>query len=370
MNRIFKALIVSLILPMAACSTMPINGRLTAPLMAEKIATSPVNTPFAISPDNRIAALNKAGLTLWHISSADEVPLSPEKAVAVAWSPLGYSLAAVFTGTTESKIIIFNQHGIKISEAPVDASLTELCWRNEDELVATGFRTKSYKFGVSYQSLLYHWSPGRSTLTETTLHEATLQKQVYDLYRAAIERGPMASFAPEAELMLYLQPIAPPMFKHYYKLLLRDLATGTEIELATAELKSFGAKISADGELLVRSEGNGFVTLSNPWSMKQILRVQSNGENLAISPSGPEFISDGRLFTADGKITELAESLVATFSADGKNAFASAGGAFYLLSGLNSSSAAKNEIRPDLRKMRMTGEISATEYLQRLKPRQ
>ena len=356
---------------LTACSTLPINGTLPDGLTAEKIVSVDRGAAFALSPDGNVVAIGSEGPKLLHIPSREDVPLGTKIPLKLAWSPLGNSLAAIYATDDGSSIVVYDQHGIAIAESPVNALLTSIGWLSEDELVAGGIRLKSYKFGSNYQSLFFRWMPGRNMLTEHSLRDTTLQPSTLASWKHLLQRGPLLDLSPQSATLLYLHPVDPPVFTPYYKLIMKDLASGSELEIASVGFNSDGGRFSADGERVLYSDGNGTTLLYNPWTEETLRTTNTSGHNLALSPEGENWIADGALFRKDSAVLPLAKGAEAAFSPDGSRIMLRVEGAMYLLSGLKRAEgtlfvAAVAEKVAKLRSMRIQGLVTASEYKESL----
>lgn len=369
-NRILIPVFISLLF-LTACQTLPINGRLPDGLTAEKVASVDKGSAFAVSPDGNVVAIGSDGLTLLHIPSKETVPLGERVPLKLAWSPLGYSLAAIYAKAGQSSMIIYDQHGIQIAESAVKASLTSIGWLSEDELVAGGFRVASYKFGSNFQSLYYTWKPGRDKPIENSLRDTTLLPGTFARWKVLLERGPQLDLSARSGTLLYLHPIDPPLFSPYYKLIMKDLASGKELEVASVGFNSAGGRLSADGEKILYSDGSGTTLLYNPWTEEHLRKINTSGQSPALSPEGENWVSDGALFRKDGAVLPLADGAEAEFSLDGSRLMLRGGGALYLLSGLKPAEGtlfvpAVAEKVAKLRSMRLQGLITPREYKENL----
>lgn len=354
-----------------ACQTLPINGQLPGGLAAEKIASVDKGSVLALSPNGNVVATVSDGLKLLHIPSKENVSLGERAPLKLAWSPFGNYLAALFLQDTGSSIAIYDQYGIAIAEETFEVRLTDLGWLSEDELVAGGVRIKSYKFGHNYQSIFFRWQPGRDRPVESLLKDTTLQPVTLSKAQNQLQRGPMVEVNPQAGALLYLHPVDPPVFSPYYKLILKDLASGKELEIASVGLNSSGGKFSADGEKVLYADGNGTTILYDPWSGETVRKTSTAGVNPALSPEGDNWISDGKLFRKDGTETPLAEGANAQFSTDGSTVIIRAGSGLYKLSGLKPAVGtmfvpAFAEKVAKLRVLRMQGLVTPAEYKENL----
>lgn len=373
MHRLTIVLIAALmsLLLLTACQTLPLNGPLPDGLAAEKITSVDKNSVFALSPDGNVVAIVSDGLQLFHIPLKEHVSLGERTPRKLAWSPRGNYLAALYAQESASSIAIYDQYGIALAEVPFNVRLTDIGWLPEDELLAGGVRAKSYKFGHNYQSVLFRWQPGRNMPVETVLKDTTLQPATLAQAKILLDRGPMLEISPQTATMLYLHPVDPPVFTPYYKLFMKDFASGKELEVASVSLNASGGKFSADGERVLYADGNGTTLLYNPWSEEIIRTASTTGMNLALSPEGENWIADGKLFRKDGTVVPLAEEAVARFSPDGSRIIIRAGGGLYQLTGLKP--AAGTLFVPEvaekvakLRSMRLQGLVTPAEYKENL----
>jgi hypothetical protein len=360
----FTSLILIII---AGCKTLPVEGNLPNGLTARPITTVESGSAFAISPDGSVAALFSSGLKLFHIPTQESYKIGDKKPDALAWSPMGYSLAALYHTPGKSSIVVHDQLGLPMAEQTLNDDITGICWLSEQEIAASGLKVKDYKFGSNYKSILYRWKPGRDLPVMTELRDSTLRPPTFLKWRALLERGPLLSTGISTGQIAYLHPVDPPLFTPYYKIIIRDLDTGLEIEAANAALTSTGAKFSADGEKLIYGDGNGSMFLLNPWSEEKLKTASSPGESLAMSPDGASWFADGAVFNGDSPAVLLAPGGEATFSTDSSRLFISSGSKLYLITGIKPLDGALfvpevAEKVSKLRSMRTQGLITPSEY--------
>jgi len=373
MQRLTLTLIATLItlLFLTACSTLPLNGKLPDGLTAEKIVSVDKGSAFALSPDAKLVGMVSDGLKLLHVPSKEHIPLDKRVPLKLAWSPRGQSLAALFVKDDGSSIVIYDQYGTALAEEPFTVRLTDIAWLSEDELVAGGVRIKSYKFGHNYKSLYFRWKPGRDMPTENELRDTTLQPATVAKAQSYLDRGPMLKLSPQSATLLYLHPVDPPVFTPYYKLIMKDLASGKELEIASVSFSSAGGSFSADGERILYADGNGTTSLYNPWTEETLRKTSTPGSNPALSPEGENWISDGAFFRKNGAAIPLAEGAEAQFSLDGSRIMIRGGSDLYLLTGLPPGEGilfvpAVAEKVAKLRSMRIQGLVSPKEYQENL----
>jgi WD40 repeat protein len=368
---LLAAALVSTLTLLSACRTLPIDGRLPDGLAAEKITSVKEGSPFAVSPDGNVVALVSSGLKLFHIGLKEQVDVSSDSPEKLAWSPFGNFLAALFRKDGKSTIITYDQHGIFVAEAKVDDALTDLGWLSENEIYAGGLGVKNYKFGSNYRSIFYRWNPGRALPVANDLRDTTLQPPTFRKWKTALERGPMIDSAGQTAQILYLHPVDPPLFTPYYKLIIRDLETGKELDSAHFSFNSDGGSFSADGESLLFGDGDGSVKLFNPWSEETLHTVATPGKSPVFSPDGATWFADGTLFRNSSIVTPLAPG-VARFTPDGSRLLISSSGSLYLVTGLKKAEGSLfapslvDKIQK-LRSMRVQGLVTPAEYKETLK---
>lgn len=369
MKRSIAALFASILsmLLLAACSTLPYSGKLPDGLTIAKVTSVDKGSPFATSPDGSVVAKVSSGLKLYHTSFKEELLLGEGTPVKLAWSPHGYFLAAIYSIEDESRIVVYDQYGTPMADERVNARLMSVSWLSDDELIAGGTRVKSYKFGINYQSLFFRWKPGRDLPVESVLRDATLRQQTYFDWKATFERGPMLDLSGQSPVVLYLHPVDPPMFTPYYKLIMRDLESGKELEVASVTFSSGGGRFSADGEKVLYGDGSGNTVLSNPWTGEVLRKRKTPGFNPALSPEGESWVSDGVYFRRDGSVVPLAEGAEAEFSRAGDMIIYRDGGNLYRLSGIKQPDGimfvpAVAEKVTKLRSKRIQGLMTPKEY--------
>jgi len=165
--------------------------------------------------------------------------------------------------------------------------------------------------------------------------------------------------------------VDPPVFTPYYKLIMKDLASGSELEIASVDFNSAGGRFSADGERILYADGRGTTLLYDPWTEETLRTINTPGRNPALSPEGENWVADGTLFRKDGAVLPLAQAAEAAFSLDGSRIMLRAERGLYLLTGLKPAEGtlfvpAIAEKVAKLRSMRLQGLVTAQEYKESL----
>lgn len=370
-NLLLFIIAIAATLLQCGCSRLPITAPLPQNLEARRLAGVDPDTPMAISPDGKVAAVSSSGMKLIHLPSGQLLEVDSRLPRRVAWSPGGYGLAASFSADGGSSIVTYDQYGIRVAEERVEGKITDLAWLSEREILAASISITNYKFGSNYATRLHRWSPGLGGVTTVDLRQTTLQPATIRHWLPLLQRGPRLDLSPDKGVILYLQPMDPPLFNPNYKLILRDLASGREMEVDNLPWNSDGGRFSADGELMFHGDGGGNTTLRDPWSGETVATLPGSGRNLELSPVGGYRFSDGTLYRDDKVVTELAEGSRACFNPNGRELLVSAGKELYLVSGLQPEGSrllttAQREKLLQPRSWRIEGLISPKEYRETL----
>ena len=364
--QLLLLLVAATLFLQSGCSRLPVTGQLPSNLTATKITDLDETSPMAIAPDGRVVAISSSGLKLLHLPTGQQVEVSGTTPREVAWSPRGYSLAASYPTGTGSTLVSYDYQGIKLAETQVQGEITDLTWLSEGEILAASVTITNFKFGSNYKTVIHRWIPGKGEPTSTPLRDTTLQPITARNWLPILQRGPRLDLSRTADQILYLQPIDPPLFTPYYKLILRDLTSGREMELASVGMSTSGGRFTADGELVVYGNGADKTTVYDPWTDETVASFKAAGTNLQISPTGEYRFSDGALYQGDKLVTMLAPGGIGRFTPDGR-LLLSADNTLYLLDGLQPASDKllpvdhlKKLLQP--RAWRIEGIISPKEY--------
>lgn len=364
--QLLLLLIAATLFLQSGCSRLPVTGQLPSNLTATKITDLDETSPMAIAPDGRVVAISSSGLKLLYLPTGQQVEVSGTTPREVAWSPRGYSLAASYPTGTGSTLVSYDYQGIKLAETQVQGEITDLTWLSEGEILAASVTITNFKFGSNYKTVIHRWIPGKGEPTSTPLRDTTLQPITARNWLPILQRGPRLDLSRTADQILYLQPIDPPLFTPYYKLILRDLASDREMELASVGMSTSGGRFTADGELVVYGNGADKTTVYDPWTDETVASFKAAGTNLQISPTGEYRFSDGALYQGDKLVTMLAPGGIGRFTPDGRLLLI-ADNTLYLLDGLQPASDKllpvdhlKKLLQP--RAWRIEGIISPKEY--------
>jgi len=333
--RLLILLGVTITLFLAGCSRLPITGTLPEGLTVEKLAEIDEDSPMAVSPDGTVLAMASDGLKLFHLPTRQQLDVTDRSPQELAWSPYGYSLAASYAAEGKSTIVTYDQHGIKVAETGIDGVITNLSWLSETELLTASVIITNYKFGSNVMTVIHRWQPGNSLPKRIEIKNTTIQPLTASRWNQLLAGGPMLDVSRTADQILYLHPVEPPLFTPYMKLILRDLASGKEMDVAQVSLTSHGGRFTADGENILYGDGTGTITRKNPWTGETVATLKGAGTGLEISPAGDYLFADGALFHGTDMLAMLAPGGSARFTPDGSKLLVAGGGELYLLSGLH-----------------------------------
>jgi dipeptidyl aminopeptidase/acylaminoacyl peptidase len=348
----------------SGCSHLPLAAPLPAGLSVSRVGDQRFEAPFAVSPDSRQVALVSSGLHLLELTTETDRLVRSASPAALAWSPAGTKLAAAFSDDTGTVLFIFSPTGDVLAESRVKTPVTSLAWLNDREIAAGGLATTTFKFGVNVATVLYRWdgstAPSATTLKETTLRPATARAGEKEL-----ARGNKIAFSPLRDEVLFLHPHDPPLFTPHYKVILKNLTSGAEREVAAINLGAGAPLFAADGERV--TVGDGHSPWLDPWKEQQLGSLPAPGRELAVSPAGGYLLIDGTLYRDGAPLLKVAGKVVGHFAANGRSLFLAYDSSLYRLDGLQEP--AQPELSPSqadrlrqLRSWRTEGLITPAEY--------
>lgn len=349
----------------SGCSHLPLATPLPEGGTVVRIGDQLPDAPFAVSPDGRYVALASQGLRLVESATGSSRQLRADSPAALAWSPSGNRLAAVFPDADGSVLAVYSPAaGRQSVENPVNGVVTSVTWLNDREMAAGGLLLKRFTFGTNATTVLYRWDgdapPVATTLRDTTLRPATAQKLARELVRPG-----KFGFSPSADELLYLHPHDPPLFTPYYKAILRNLTNNAERELPGVSFGGVAPVFAADGESV--SYGEAYTQWYDPWQEKQLSSLPAKGKALAVSPGGDYQLIDGTLYRKGAAVLAVNGTVAGRFSADGTSLFIASGGSLCRIDGLRD--APLPQLTPDqagrlreLRAWRAEGLITPAEY--------
>lgn len=315
----------------SGCSHLTLASPLPDGLTVSRLGDHLASAPFAISPDSRLVAFCSDGLYLLDSVVGGSHRLSTTVPAMLSWSPGGGGLAVATAGSAETLLSIYSRTGDLLAERRVKAHLTDLGWVSDRDVAAVGLVTRAFTFGTSAATLLYRWDgsgePVAITIRETTLRPDTARMAAGELPRVAA-----ATFSPSGDELLYMHLHDPPMFSPQYKIMLRNLTSNVEREVATASLDAMPPLFAADGEKVPFGE------FSYRWfdtGRKTLLRsLPVSGKVSAVSPVGGYQLVDRALYHNGSRLFALNGEVTGRFSADGGTLFLVADGSLYRVDGL------------------------------------
>lgn len=360
--NLLKALLLLLLLWLLAGCAGPLTGQLPPGSALDAIAAAEPGTPFAVAPDGERLALVRDGLRLRDPASGETL-LAPEPPAALAWSPDGERLAAAFPGGEGSRLRIYA--GARLErEAEVAGRVGRLLWHPDGDLLTVATTLEVFSFGAGHRTVLLRWG-GEGDPGSVPLHDVTLKPRTVLLWGEALYRMAHPALSPDGDELLYARLHDPPEFDPYLKLVLRNLGTGNEREVARVPLSSGGARF-VPGEAVLYGDGAGRTARLDPWTGAESAAWDLPGRALALSPGGRYLLLDGRLHRDGAEIAVLAAgegqfAAGALYFRDGRR--------LYRLSGLSEElpapppAAVRDELRR-LRRWRSGGLIDHDDYLQ------
>lgn len=334
-------------------------------LQVRPIARVSAAGPMAISADGRMVAWGGKVLTLVDLETNqrfEPLSLAPD---SLCWSPDGSLLAAALYHDGQAQLQVLDRNGTLVYEQALPGRVFRLRWPQAGGLMAGALQADSYKFGTHVTEHLLRWDDLWQVtdipLYETTLMPITMARLGEHLYQTFD-----FDLSPLGDEVLYTRVHAPPAFSSTRHLILHNLRSGEERQVANLPLLGGTGRLAADAESVLVVDGQGTIKKQDLWS--GALRQQWPGSRFDYSAATDLLIADGRLFLDQLEFFDLPEASSAQFSLGGKFILIAWHKSLYRLEGY--SVAAVPELEPEilerllkLRYLRSRGLIEPNEYL-------
>jgi hypothetical protein len=300
---------------------------------------------FSANQNGTKVAFTDKGLFLLDPGSGDKKKLSPEKPIALAWSPDGLSLAAAFERADfETELLVYSADGMVMNEAVLPVALSQLYWSSRGDLLAVGFVLKVFSFGGNLRQILYRIDA--DTLEEIPLTDSTFRPSLAKQLKPLLKSMLPVSFSPQGDELVFLYLLDPPLFSPYFQLLYQNWQVDKPREIHKAPLQAIGQTVNVLSE-----EG---VQTFDLWP--------SEGEAVVPSKAETYRFIDGRLYYGLEFLYDWGENSQIQILEDGKFLL-SVNRSLYLGDGLKSPSASTyNEREWNLRRWRYEELVTPSEY--------
>ncbi len=353
---------------LAGCARLPIAGPDAARLNSTVVAELDSDALFAAAPGGKRVAFSRQGLRVAPLPSGESRTLSAERPLALAWSPDGVLLAAAFGRGVESRITVFGDDGAVVAETVAAGRVAALFWTASDVLLAVSMELEKHRFGTSSREVLLRWSlsgtPQRTVLHDVTFKPYTVRKWGVELLTKAIS----PAISPLGDELVYGRIQDPPASEAYLKVMVRNISSGAEREIAKTGFGDGTARFSADGEELFMYDTSGRIRRIDAWSGAEKQAMKVSGRSLAVSPDGRHLLADGRLLDDGREVILFTLRTSGEFLDDGRLLVVD-DGTLFLVSGFGASAArpagstGKPERLRTIRAWRASGLISADDYV-------
>lgn len=364
-NRTLLPILLLLFL-LSGCATGAGVGPLPEGLRIQTVSTINPRAAVAWSPDGRRVALTRKGLRIVDSHDQSEQKIDQQSPLFISWHPNNNSLYAAFADGTNSQLRKYRIGEKGFTELTVNGRIVWLDPAPGTKIHFATIVVKNYSFGSNYQQILYSWEEGKapvpSPLVNTTLKPLTQKRLQDDIYKTA-----HISIAPLKDEVLFARLHDPPMIDPFFKLVLKNLATGKMRVLAEINLSSDGGLLVDDGEKVLFGDGFSQTKLISPYRKNRLQSWPLSGRSLAVSASGKYLFSDGVLFSGNEKIAKFPKQSTVWFSPLGDSLLLAADKRLYLISGLSDQPSAmidQNQVPTllNLRRWRSEGLIDDIEY--------
>lgn len=350
---------------LAGCAPLPIAGPRASQVTVTRVAAIDPGTPFASQPGQEEIALVRAGLRLVGRKGEHERPLDARPAALLAWNPDGTRLAAAFPAGRKTEIRLFAADGSPIAAASIPARASGIGWRSPTGMVILGTTTRTYSFGAPFAARLYFWD-GTAPPRSAPLFDRTLKPSTMNTLGGRPAAVLPLAVSPAGDEIAYLSLHDPPAFPPFLALMVRNLESGGERELAMLPLTASPPLFVGDGEQIAWGDGHAETFVRDSWGDGAARRLPVPGRRLSVSPGGEYLLADGHLFRHGEEILRFPPDSRGAFTGDGRLLVAR-GDTLFSVSGLVEPP--PRRLDPDsarrlrlLRKLRSQGLISQKDY--------
>ncbi|RII25550.1 MAG: hypothetical protein CXR31_13300 [Geobacter sp.] len=301
----------------AGCTSLPVSGSQAANLSVTALTRVAPTAPWCVNPADSSIAMGDNGLQLFEPAAGTRIRLATPSPTALAWSPDGKRLAAALPDGDSTTLAIFSRQGKPIAQAPVPGRVTGIEWMSSADLVALGVGIRIFSFGDAITATLYRWD-GTSAPQSTTLFETTVKPLTVRQWGERIITSISMAISSDRDEMLYTRLHDPPAFSPYLRIILRNLESGAERDVATtAALSSGGGRFVGTGDRIVYGDGSSLSRVMAPWSDKVIQSFLAPGKQLAASPAGEDLLLDGHLYQGETEIASFPPASDGSFAPGG-----------------------------------------------------
>lgn len=296
----------------AGCTSLPVGGVKKEELSVVQVAHTSPAAPWSVNPVDSGIAFGKEGLILAEPDGGSAKKLATAPPTALAWSPDGKRLAAALPGGDATTLTIFSRQGESIGKTTVPGRVTCIDWASPADLVALGVEMRVFSFGGDVSATLYRWD-GTAAPQPTRLFDVTVKPHTIKQWKErAIDSLTMA-MSPERDVILYSRLHDPPAFTPYLRLVMRNLESGAEREIATVGLASGGGRFVGNGDLVVYGDGSSQTRLVDVWNDTLVRTFPTPGKRLATSTGGEYLLLDGRLYHGETEIASFPPTAEGSF---------------------------------------------------------
>lgn len=307
---------------------------------------------FATDPAGSKVALVQNGLILFDLQSAHTQKISPDKPLALAWSPDGTTLCAAFPGADyETRLLLFSPDGSVRRDLLLPVALTKLVWSARGDLLVVGLKLELFSFGGNLRQSLYRVT--EKEMLETVLSDATPRPSLATKLKTEMRQLHPVAFSPDGDELVFLSVHDPPEFPPYADLVYRNWQVDRHSLLGRLPLQPVSLAWSPVADSVMITTG-GVARPLELWP--------DAGDVDRTAWSNPYHFADGRLYKGSELLAEWGRGARYEALADGRFLLATHK-QLYLGTGLQpTDQPAFSEKHWNLRRWRYQGLISAGEY--------
>ncbi|MCF6179920.1 MAG: hypothetical protein L3J63_11110, partial [Geopsychrobacter sp.] len=304
-NRAMLSIIIFLICSLlAGCAAgfEPQAMDTAADFRVQTVVKSSSVGAMAVSAEGQMVAWGDRDLNLKNLATGQRSHLLDQPPETLCWSPDGLMLAATVLMDGESHLYVFGADGVLVYKHHFPGHTTRLQWPRYGRLTASVLTTQTYSFGTHISGQLLQWD-GRWRILTIPLYETTIVPSIAKILQGRLSHSFDFDLSPLEDEVLYTRIYAPPAFDASRRLMLHNLQTGQEKQVAVFPLLGGAGRLAEGGESAVINGNFGQLKLQNLWTNK--ILAQWSGDRFDYDAASDLLVTETGLFHAEHLLVAL-----------------------------------------------------------------
>ncbi|MDT8441510.1 MAG: hypothetical protein RQ723_07600 [Desulfuromonadales bacterium] len=254
--------------------------------------------PFAANDQGSSLAFADHGLHLMPLPDGAAALLDRRRPLALAWSPDGERLAAVFDKEPATlQLVLYTRDGEPVDSRQLPLRLSTLRWSRRGDLLLAGYTLTTYRFGSNLTQTLHLLTVDGGNETRT-LADTTLKPSTARRYAEHLDTLLQVEFSVAGDELVFTRLHDPPEFPPYLQLGLRNWQVERHRVLAQLPVMPTRLRFVPSREQVRVMAASGDIALIPLWQDEQggAPRFSADSAPAAVSPTGRYRLQEGALF--------------------------------------------------------------------------